>query len=211
MLRLSDGRTLDDVFEPYDSGTKECPAGEMFINGQDIRDRYAPLSTGEKAPDVNYHIDNVDITNYFAEIGTVSTWIVPESWNGASFFDGGVEGTGGRIILRVNHQGTVTVFTGINTTYKEYERNPIPANVSTTNVEVRCIQNSGEGAISNTLLNWVPLNGSTSNAGEVEYRLTVVNEHIGNFTLEFREISNNAEGTTGDFTFRIKVIEQPIL
>lgn len=210
MLKLSDGRTLDEVFAPYEFGTKECPVGEMHIDGQDIRDRYAPLSTGDKAPDVNYHIDNIDISNYFAAFGTVSAWNNPESWNGQTFSDGGTdENGGGRLYLSVWNDGNVVVYSG-SSGYREYERNPIPSTVSASNVEVRCVQNSGPGAITNTLSTWTPLTGLNSLAGEVEYRLSVIGENTGNFTLEFREISNITRGTTGDFVFYLKVIDRLI-
>lgn len=68
------GVDLDDLFDPYVSGTKTCPAGEYIYNGQDIRDRYAPLSTGIKRQDVGYKIDGVDITNYFAAKNTAVYW-----------------------------------------------------------------------------------------------------------------------------------------
>lgn len=59
----------DDVFDPYISGTKPGLTGYR-VGGQDVRDRYAPISVGQKADDVNARVDSVDISNFFAKKGT---------------------------------------------------------------------------------------------------------------------------------------------
>lgn len=74
MTITANGKTLANTFDPYVSGTKTCPAGEIYEGGTDIRNKYAPRSLGSKAANTGVLIGSTDISNYFAAKGSVTYW-----------------------------------------------------------------------------------------------------------------------------------------
>lgn len=67
----SNGVDLDDIFEPYTTGTKAAITGYP-VGGQDLRDRYAPLSMGSAAAITGYKTYGADLNTKFAAKGSVS-------------------------------------------------------------------------------------------------------------------------------------------
>lgn len=86
-----DTKDLDDVFDPYVTGTK--PALTTYKAGtQDLRDRYAPIVYGTAAPVTNFAINGgADLNTLFAAKGTAA-YTLPI--DGQRFTAGGVAATG---------------------------------------------------------------------------------------------------------------------
>lgn len=64
------GKDLDDIFDPYQSGTKPSLTGYR-AGSQDMRDRYNPLSEGDAAPATQMSVQGVgDLNTLFAAKGT---------------------------------------------------------------------------------------------------------------------------------------------
>jgi len=59
------GTDLDDLFEPYVSGTK-APVTGIKVAGVDINNRYTRLQDGLQGPDVNYSSAGVNLADIFA-------------------------------------------------------------------------------------------------------------------------------------------------
>lgn len=215
------GTAFADLFDPYVTGAKTCPAGEIFEGVVDIRDAYAPIEFGSKGADTNIHIDGVDVSNYFAAIGTAAYWPDPPFWAGQTYGNTAqrVEPATAQseVGLSVDGQGLVTFKERTNNGVEVIIQsgNEIPPNIDPTDVEVRCVQNTGEGAFSNTLTDWVSLDGTTTIVGGMIYRIsrTAVGteQDTGTFTLEFREKTNPTRGTAGTFTSQVTatVTQQP--
>lgn len=64
---------LDQIFDPYVSGTKAAITGyTVMVSGVavDLRDLLAPIYLGSSAPPTNYKVNNADLNTIFAAKGT---------------------------------------------------------------------------------------------------------------------------------------------
>lgn len=69
------GVGLDQIFDPYISGTKASLTGyTVKISGvdTDLRDIFAPLYLGTSAGPTNYKVKNADLNTFFAAKGTAN-------------------------------------------------------------------------------------------------------------------------------------------
>lgn len=71
----SNGKDLDDIFHPRESGDPIHSSNTGYaVGSQDLRNRYWPLSDNGTAPSspTGYRVGSTDLQNIFAEIDTVS-------------------------------------------------------------------------------------------------------------------------------------------
>ena len=64
------GVDLDQIFDPYVSGTKPAATGYK-VNGVDLRDIFAPRYLGTTAAITHYTVNGVDLNQIFAAKGSV--------------------------------------------------------------------------------------------------------------------------------------------
>lgn len=70
------GKDLDDIFDPYQGGTKPAATG-YTVGSQDLKDRYNPISEGDAAPATHMDVQGVgDLNQIFAAKGTSTKAIV---------------------------------------------------------------------------------------------------------------------------------------
>lgn len=82
------GVGLDQIFDPYISGTKAALTGyTVKISGvdTDLRDIFAPLYLGTTAAPTNYKVKGADLNTFFAAKGTAS-YTLP--FNGVTYTSG---------------------------------------------------------------------------------------------------------------------------
>lgn len=108
------GVDLDDIFEPYSTGTKAAPTG-YAVAGQDLRDRYAPLYLGSAAGPTGHTVQGADLNTIFAAKGSVSSPIA--GFNGKQLVAGDAALTGQQWVtaqagFALNSDGSWTVFGG---------------------------------------------------------------------------------------------------
>ena len=65
------GVDLDQIFDPYVSGTKPAPT-KYTVNGVDLKDIFAPRHLGTSAPVTKYTVNGVDLNQIFAAKGSVN-------------------------------------------------------------------------------------------------------------------------------------------
>lgn len=98
------GTPLSSLFDPYVEGTKQCPAGEIFENGVDIRNKYAPAAMGSTRSGVGVKIGSTDIASYFSTKGSASYAKTP--WNGQTYHES--MGSGGYIDIYIEFHSNGT-------------------------------------------------------------------------------------------------------
>lgn len=209
-IQNSDGVDFDSLFEQRITGDPTAPTtGLQTSAGSDIANRYVPLSfSGSQTPNLTYvqAADGTDCKYIFAALGTVVRWPDPPFWSGKAYSDVAVPPNTARVALRVGSTGQVDF---LERTLVVDGGNPLPPDVSPSDVEVRCSQISGDVAISNSWQQgsnfiWLPLGGGGV-VGSVQFQRSVFGTAQGLFNLEFREKSNPERGTQGQFTFYLNV------
>lgn len=63
------GVGLDQIFDPYVSGTKAITT-KYTVNGVDLKDLFAPIYLGSSAAATNYKVNGADLNTLFAKKGT---------------------------------------------------------------------------------------------------------------------------------------------
>jgi hypothetical protein len=95
----------DDIFDPYDGGTKPALTGYK-AGSQDFRDRYSPRAEGDDiGHDTGLDVKNVDMRQIFAKKGTsTKAQVIPFGQYNA--FSADSHDAGADFTLTVNRNGT---------------------------------------------------------------------------------------------------------
>jgi len=102
------GVPLDQIFDPYVSGTKAPLTGyTVRIGGVDVdlRDLFAPIYLGTSAAPTNYKVNNADLNTIFAKKGTAQ-YALPI--NGQSYVASGQRG-GTYLTFNMKADGTYSI------------------------------------------------------------------------------------------------------
>lgn len=86
----SKGVDLDDVFDPWQTGTSKARTTGISVAGSDINNRFAPLVYGTSAPATGIQSQGADLNTLFAAKGTAkySIPIDGQRYTAGSFSDG---------------------------------------------------------------------------------------------------------------------------
>lgn len=102
------GVPLDQIFEPYVTGTKAALTGyTVKIAGvaTDLRDLFAPIYLGTSAAATKYKVNNADLNTIFAKKGSVQYAL---GFDGQSYISSRVRSTSS-LTLNMKSDGTWTV------------------------------------------------------------------------------------------------------
>lgn len=104
------GVDLDQIFDPYMSGTKPAPT-KYTVNGVDLKDIFAPRYLGASAPVTKYTVNGVDLNQIFAAKGSVN-YNLPI--NDTSYFanQSGVNGSA-KLIFNMFSSGSYSIVRSI--------------------------------------------------------------------------------------------------
>lgn len=105
------GVGLDQIFEPYVSGTKAAITN-YTVSGVDLKDIFAPLYLGSAAAVTNYKVKGVDLNAIFAAKGTV-IYALPINGNN---YTAGASRTTARLMFTITDTGTYTITRKIGVT-----------------------------------------------------------------------------------------------
>lgn len=115
--KIAGGTDLDSVFETYTSGTKPSNTG-YTVASVDLKDRYAPISTGSAAAATGFKIaGGADLNTLFAAIGSVST----VQLNDQNISHSNPGGANARATYRLNTSGAAEERLGASGTYNTLE------------------------------------------------------------------------------------------
>lgn len=105
------GVDLDDVFDPYLSGTKPAVTG-YTVGGQDLADRYQPIGAATPAADTGYTTAGVDLSQLFAPLGAGGGVDATPDWDGVTRtnFSYGLSENSARLRLNFAPNGSVGIF-----------------------------------------------------------------------------------------------------
>jgi hypothetical protein len=101
---VSSGADLDDVFDPYVTGTSPSATGFQLSSGTDINTRYAPIVFGSSAAPTGFQLSSgADLNTLFAAKNTAAYWPSVLVWGDA--FGQNVPSGTAEVILTFNTSG----------------------------------------------------------------------------------------------------------
>lgn len=200
---ISNGTDLDDVFDPYVTGTSPSTTGYLLSSGTDINTRYAPLSYGSAAAATGYQLSTAaDLNTLFAAKGTAKYWPDPLPWEKTFYAVPVITPNTSRGTLEFRVDGNLwwkdtVIASGIN------QGTFLPSGVVASQVEIRAVQISGVAALQNDLASFVPITSTRS----IVYSTSSVGSFTGVFEITIRRISNISDSSVGTCSIVVSVDE----
>lgn len=123
------GTDLDDIFEAWRAGDPKAPPVDVAVNWDDLSNRYAPRSLGDRIPaPIDHSFQGTDYRDLFAAKRSVPRFLSPLPWDRTATINAAVYRQPSRptltctirLTITINRSGTVV----IRRTYPAYNSNP---------------------------------------------------------------------------------------
>lgn len=185
------GVGLDQIFDPYISGTK-APPTKYTVNGVDLKDLFAPIYLGTSAPATNYKVNGADLNTIFAAKGTAH-YALPidgQTFNGYS--SGNVSSAMlASVTAQIKADGTFSVVcVGNQTTTTTALGNWLPAGEVASGYQVKFTvtqnsqETSGPATITNSATGFTTCAANQSVAGSATVGQLSAQAKGGNYTIQ---------------------------
>ena len=193
----ANGQDLDDVFDPYVTGTSPAATGFILSSGVDLNTRYAPLFFGSSASATGLQISNGnDLNTLFAAKGTAA--YLDNPWN-RDFLDVVNPPQTAELLFTFKPNGEFTVF-----------RRGTGSTVTDTwllggggsGYQIQATKVSGDvTAIRNDMPTFQTINVDRV----LRFTSDATGETSGNYSITIRSISDPSLTTSGNLIARLEV------
>lgn len=188
---ISTGVDLDDVFDPYVTGTSPSATGFQLSSGTDINTRYAPIVFGSAAPATGFQLSSgADLNTLFAAKNTAAYWPNILPW--VNTFSENVNTPPASVTLNFRPDGNLTLL---------FSQSPpqnlgryLPLNGVGSDFVIRMTLFSGLTATSTNISTG---NQSLSIDRFVTFTQNVEGERIGAYNITVSRASNLSDNRSG--------------